>query len=803
MPALLTEVRYAWRAIRNAPGFSLTVVATLAIGLGATVAIFTVVNALLLRPLPYPDSERMVMVSQDLTQRGGPEREWFTPPDFVDLRERSTSFAALAAVGGWGPALTTADGAEALQGAVVSSGWFDVVGVRPVVGAPFHADTETPGSAPVVVLSHGLWQRRFGGDPAVIGSTIQLNDIAHEVVGVMPAGFSDPLFPAEIWRSRIIDATGSCGRGCYTIRVLGRLRSGTTVNAAHADAGIIASRLAAEHAENRDVAFSVIRLRDDVTAATRPALIALAVAVSLLLLIAVVNVANLLVARAGVRERELAIRTAIGAGRRAIIRQIMVETTLLAGIGAVAGSLIAIWAVDLLTALAPEGTPRLDEVAVDVSSILFAAAVGLLAGIAASAWPAWQATRGTPSDVIRESGGHRTSVGRRRARSALILAEVAIALVLLIGSGLTLRSLARLQEVDPGFDASGLVTGAYFLPQSRYPSDEQVRAFIGEAQARIAELPGIAGVATTSILPMTPGDNDMAFEIEGRVIGTDEQRPGTWYRMVSPSYFDVMGMRIMAGRGFTADDRAGDGVTWAVLVNEEFQRRHFRGEQSVGARLRFGADRTGEIVGVLADVRHQGLGSEPIVELYLNTAQIGQRAVNIVVRTAGSTAAAGSAARDAVRSIDPALPPPSFRAMDELVAQTIALPRLYSAFFTFFAAVALLLAAVGVYGLTAYTVGQRMQEIGIRMALGARAADVVRMVVRQAMTLTALGLGLGLIAAFALARPLAVLLFEIAPYDLTTFVLVPTLLAAIAAVASWLPARRAARADPLKALRQD
>jgi putative ABC transport system permease protein len=802
MPDLIAEVRYAWRAVTKAPGFSLTVIATLAIGLGATVAIFTVVNGLLLRPLPYPDPDRLVMVWQDLTRRDGPDREWFTPPDFIDLRDETTSFAAVAAVGGWGPAMTTAEGAEALEGAVVSSGWFDAVGVRPVLGAPFGADTELPGAPPVVVLSHDLWQRRFGADPGVIGSTVRLNDVPHEVVGVMPAGFRDPLFPAEIWRSRVLDPT-NCGRGCYTLRVLGRLGPGATLQSANADANVLAGRLAAEHAPNRDVGFNVVGLKQDVTAEARPALLALGVAVMLLLLIAVVNVANLLVARAGVRERELAIRGAIGAGRGAIIRQILVETTVLAAIGAVAAAVIAVWAVDVLVALAPEGTPRLDEVAVDGSSVLFAAVAGLLAGLAAALGPAWQATRGSLAEVMKESGGHRASVGRRRVRSGLIVAEVAIALTLLIGSGLTLRSLARLQQVDPGFDAAGLVTGAYFLPAARYPAGDPVRAFVDEAVERIAALPGVAGVATTSILPMTEGDNDFGFEIVGRVVGPDEQGAASWFRRVSPSYFDVMGMRIIEGRGFTADDRAGDGATWAVVVNEQFVRRHFPGERAVGARLHFGQGQMAEIVGVLADVRHRGLGTEPIVELFMSTAQTPSRSFNIVARTGLGSAATGAAIRDVMRGLDRALPPPAFRAMDELVAQSIALPRLYSAFFAFFATVAVLLAGVGVYGLTAYTVGQRRQEIGIRVALGARAADVVRMVVQHAMLLTAAGLGIGLIAAFALARPLAVLLFEMGPYDVATFVGVPALLAAIALLASWLPARRAAQVDPLTALRPE
>ena len=804
MHEFMQDIRYSWRALLRAPGFSLTVGATLAIGIGATVAIFTVVNAMLLRPLPYPDSDRMVMVWQDLTRRGGPAREWFTPPDFVDLRDRTSSFTALAAVGDWGPALQTQSGAEALTGAIVSSAYFDVVGVHPAIGAAFRPDTERPGAEPVVVLGHDLWQRAYGGDPAVVGRTIRLNDVSHQIVGVMPQGFRDPMFDAEIWRSRVVDAAGSCGRGCYTIRVIGRLKPGVGAGTATADAGVVAARLAEEYRSNRDVTFTVTGLKDDLLAETRPALIALGVAVTLLLLIAIVNVANLLVARAAVRQRDLAIRTALGARRSLLVRQMLVETALLGVLGAVAGTVVALWAVDLLTALAPAGTPRIEEVRVDSTALLFALLAGVLAALAAGAVPAVFAARGGVAAVMKDAGGMRTSRTRQRARSALVVAQIAIALVLLIGSGLTLKSLARLQQVDPGFSPQGLVTGAYFLPPARYESDEQVRAFLATARERVAALPGMSDVATTSVLPMTDGDSDLGFLIEGRTLGADEQSPASWFRMVSPNFFDVMGMHIVAGRGFTRDDRAGDDIVYSVVVNEEFQRLHFPGGSAIGARLLLGDDGPrAEIVGVVANTRHRGLGTSPIVEMFMTTTQVGSRSAVMVARTDLEAGVAGAAVRNAVRSIDPSLPPPAFRDMEELVAQTIALPRLYSAFFTFFAAVSLLLAAVGVYGLTAYTVGQRRQEIGVRVALGARANDVVRMVVGRSLRLTLTGLGIGLVAAFALARPLAVLLFELGAHDIATFTIVPAILGIVALAASWLPARRAAHVDPLMALRAE
>ena len=801
---LLQDIRYAARTLQRSAGFSLTVAATLAIGIGASVAIFAVVNAMLLRPLPYPDSERMVMVWQDMTRRGGPEREWFTPPDFVDLRDQTTSFEAVAAVGGWGPAMATHDGVEALSGAIVSSGWFDVVGIAPMLGSPFHPDTERSGADPVVVLSYDLWQRAHGGDQAVIGRTIRLNDVPHEIVGVMPQGFRDPLFDAEIWRSRVVDAAGSCGRGCYTLRVLGRLEPGVSTRAATADAGVLAARLADTYASNRDVTFTVTGLKEDLLATARPALMALSVGVALLLLIAIVNVANLFVARAGVRERDYAIRTALGARRAAILRQMLVETAVLGAVGAVGGALVALWAVDMLTALAPEGTPRIEEVRVDGTALLLALVSGMLAAIVAGLFPALHGIRGGLAASLKDAGGLRTSRTRQRARSALVIAQMAIALTLLVGSGLTLRSLSRLQNVDPGFDPDGLVTGEYYLPPSRYPSDEQLRSFVSLALERVGSIPGVTAAATTSTLPMTEGDTDLGFIIEGRPPGPDGRYPVSWYRMVSPGYFDAMRMRIVAGRGFTPDDRAGEGVPYSIVVNEEFQRRYFADGNALGARLLLGAEGPpAVIVGVVADTRHRGLGSTPIIEMFMSTTQVGRRPVVFVARTDRDAALMGAAIRDAVRSIDPMLPPPAFRTMEQIVTQSIALPRLYSAFFAFFAAVSLLLAAVGVYGLTAYTVGQRRQEIGIRVALGARGSDVVRMVVQRSMLLTFTGLAIGLVAAFALARPLAVLLFELSPWDLPTFATIPALLAGVALIASWIPARRAARIDPLKALRSE
>ncbi|MGH7467009.1 MAG: ABC transporter permease [Longimicrobiales bacterium] len=796
------DLHYAWRTLRKSPGFMFTVLATLAIGIGATTAIFSLVNALLLRPLPFPQSDRMTMVWQDHTKRGGPAQEWFTPPDFRDLRDRNNSFVALAAVGNWGPTLTADGQAEMLSGAVVSASFFDVVGVRPALGAPFTAQHELQGQTNAVVLGYTLWQRRFGSDRTIVGSNIQLNDQPHIVLGVMPEGFRDPLFSAtEIWRARLGVPQG-CGRGCYTLRVIGRLKPAVTVQAASAEATALSSALARDFPQMlQDVSFRVHSLQENLVAPARVGLIALSLAVGLLLLTACVNIANLLVARAGVRERELAIRSALGASRWIIARQLFIEVALLGVLGAALGGLLALWGVDMLVAMAPPGTPRLDEVRVDAAALAFAFVAAMIAALGAGLGPTLQTARSRLGDVLKGSGALRTSLARRRTRGALIVGEVSIALALLIGAGLLVKSFARLQQVDPGFNLENVATGFIGLPGARYRDPASVQQFVQTLLQETRRIPGVQAAATTSILPMNGGDNDANFLVEGRPPAPDGRDPAAWYRFVSPDYFAVMQMRLVTGRFFTVDDHASSARV--VMINETLARRHFAGENPVGKRLLLdGNAAPAEIVGVVGDIRQRGLDQPTVQEYFVPVTQNTNSAINLVIR--GTREADFNApVRTILRRIDPNLAPPTLTSMETIVGRTVALPRLYSAFFAFFAIVALLLAAVGIYGITAFAVTQRRQEIGVRLAVGARADQVVSMVVRQSMTLAITGMAIGLVAAALLSRVLSKLLFEMSARDLATFVSVPILLAMVALAACWLPARRAAGVDPLHALRRE
>jgi predicted permease len=797
------DLRYAWRALRKSPGFTFTVLATLTIGIGATTAIFSLVNALLLRPLPFPQSDRMVIVWQDHTRRGGPAQEWFTPPDYRDLRDRTSSFVAVAAVGPWGPTLTGDGQAEMLNGAIVSAPFFDVVGVRPALGEPFNAQHELDGQTNVVVLGHTLWQRRFGSDRTMVGKTIQLNGQPHIVLGVMPEGFRDPMFSAtEIWRARLGVPQG-CGRLCYTIRVIGRLRAGVSVQAASAETTALSTALAGDFPQAlRDVSFRVFGLQENLVAPARTGLLALSLAVGLLLLTGCVNIANLLVARAGVRERELAIRSALGAGRWVIARQLFIEVALLGSLGAVFGGLLALWGVDLLVEMAPPGTPRLEEVRVDAAMLVFALVASMIAALAAGLGPTAQAARSHLGNVLKGAGGLRTSTARRRTRSALIVGEVSIALALLIGAGLLLKSFARLQQVEAGFAAENVYTGFIGLPAARYRDAAAVDQFVQSMLAELRRVPGVQAAATTSILPMNPGgDNDSDFQVEGRPPAPDEGGIPGWYRYVSADYFAAMRMRLAAGRFFTTADRANS--PRVVIINETLARRQFAGQNAIGRRLLLnGGTVPAEIVGVVGDVRQRGLDQPTVQEFFIPVTQDADNNINIVMRMAADTDPSASL-RNVLRQLDPDLAPPTLTTMQAIVGGTVALPRLYSAFFAFFAIVALLLAAVGIYGLTSFAVTQRRQEIGVRLAVGARADQVVSMVVRQSMTLTIAGVAIGLVAAALLSGVLSRLLFEISARDLATFAGVPMLLAMVALAASWLPARKAARVDPLNALRRE
>ncbi len=807
MDGLRQDLRHAWRMMRRSPGFTLTVLLTLGIGIGANTAIFSFVDTLLLRPLPYPDSDRMVMVWQDFTATRGPEREWFTPPDLRDLRERVSTLEAITPLVGWGSSLTGVGEPEQLTGVTVAAGWFAVTRVQPALGRPFVDDDER-GDGRIVVLSHGLWQRRFGGDAGIIGRTIRLNDEEHEVVGVMPPAFRPPLQPAELWRP-FTTSTFSQGcnnsRGCYVLRVMARLRDDVGAGALRTELDALAAAIREDApGEKAGLRFVAIPLHEQLAGPVKPALLALLGAVGLLLLIACINIANLLLARSVAREREVAVRTAIGARRPAILRQLLVESTLLGLAGGALGALVSLWGVIALKAMSPPGTPRLDEVAVDGRILLFAMALAAVTGVVFGLAPALQLSRTDLTRALREATGNRASTARHNLRSALVVGEIALALTLLAGAGLLMRSFVRLQAVDPGFRTENTLAIALAFPSSRYPDAERRLDAANTLVQRLAANNAVLAVGATSILPLGGSDNDTGFLIEGRPMPRDRsEAPVAWYRRISPGYFDAIGMRLLRGRGFTELDR--EGAPLVGIINETLARRYWPEGDPIGARI---SDESPDgpwitIVGIVADARQNGPDQPARGELFLPLAQVPSPFVTVVVHTAGDPRALVPTVRAEVSSIDPMLPLAGVTTMDEALRQATALPRLYLSFFAFFALIALALAAIGIYGVTAYAVAQRTPEIGVRMALGADSRAVLRLVLRQAIILVSAGLLIGTALAIGLSRLLANLLFDLSPTDPPTFVAIAIVLAVVGVVASWLPARRATRVDPLRALRTE
>jgi len=805
MDRLRQDVNYAGRTLLRSPLFALTIVATLGLGIGANTAIFSFVDAMLLSPLPHPDPDELVTVWQDFGSTGGPTREWFTPPDYEDLRTANRTFEAVTPVLSWNPNLTGLDEPERVTGLIVSTDYFAIAGVAPALGRGFNAG-DAQGDARVVVISHGLWQRRFGGEATALGSTMTLNGLPWTVIGVMPASYQAPFVPGDVYRPyQLTTFSAGCGRGCYVMRVLGRLRDGVTLAQASADAAALAARIReAAPGEKQGMELRVVSLHEQLTGPVKPALAALLGAVGLLLLIACVNIANLLLARSAVREREVAVRTALGASRRVILRQLLTESVIIALIGGAAGVLFAIWGVDLLVRLSPAGTPRLESVALDSRALTFALALTLTTGMLFGAFPALQLASTNTSETLKESGGLRTSAGRRRARSALVVAEVAIALTLLAGAGLMLRSFARLQAVDPGFRAENAVALQLLLPAATYREADAQVAFHARLQERLAANPGITATGVVSMLPLAGDNTDVSFLIEGRPLPANrEEATAADYRNVTPGYFAAIGMRLLRGRPLNEADRAG--APQVALINENMARRYWPNDDALGKRItEFGPEGPWTtIVGIVSDVHHRGPGQPVRPELYLPFAQRPVAGAWLVARTVADPLRILPEIRGEVRALDPDLPVAQQTTLEALMKQSVAMPRLFMTFFGFFALVALLLAAVGIYGVTAHAVSQRTQEIGVRIALGADASSVVSMIVGQAMTVAGIGVVIGLAAALLLSRALRTLLFELAPWDPLTFASIAVLLVAVALVAAWTPARRAATLNPVKALRTE
>jgi putative ABC transport system permease protein len=816
MDRLIQDLKFGLRALLKNPGFTLVAVVALALGIGANSAIFSVVNTVLLRPLPFARSDRLMSVWQNNSVRGW-HKDVVTPADYIDWRRDAGSFDSMAAYFGRGFNLRAADEAERVRGADVSVDFFRVLRMAPARGRGFTPQDEGTSPGRVAVVGHGLWQRRFGGDPGLVGRPVVLNSESFTIVGIAPPGFQFPE-KSEVWTlaSRnvpanpfipaSVDITGV--RGLHYLYVIARLKDGVTRAQAQSEMDTIAARQEKQYPDlNAHTGVEVIPLHESIVGDVRPALLVFLGAVGLVLLIACANVANMSLARAAVRRREIAVRTALGASRLRLVRQCLTESVLLSVAGGGAGLLLAMWGTDLLTALGPEEIPGSSSITLDARVFGFTLILSVLTGILFGLAPALQASSTNPQHVLRE-GGRTSSAGPRARllRNALVISEMAVALVLLTGAGLLVKSFIKLERVDPGLSVDSVLTLRLWLPDARYAEDARQVRFYDEVLRRSAALPGVSAAALTSDLPLSGIDSFLGFAIEGRPEPKPYEGPESGFHQVSPDYFRALGIPLLRGRAFDARDvRQAPAVT---IVSDTLVKRYWPGEDPIGRRVSFGTDEKGgrswtTIIGVVADVRQKGLHTDPRSECYVPYSQAPSRYATLVVRSGLDAAGLAASVGREVQAVDPDVPVYEVKTMREVLDGSLASRRFNMALLALFAVMAVLLAAVGLYGVLAYMVTQRTHEIGVRMALGARKRDVLRLVVGQGMALTAGGLVLGILGALALTRVLSTLLVGVAVTDPWTFASVALLLGAVAFLACYIPARRAARVDPMIALRYE
>jgi putative ABC transport system permease protein len=805
---ILQDLRYGLRTLRKHPGFTAVAVTALALGIGANTAIFSVVNTVLLRPLPYHDPDRLVMVWEDDT-KGGYPRDTPSAANFVDWREQNKVFEGMGALADQSFNLTGAGDPERLEGKRASANLFNLLGVEPMIGRGFLPEDDQPGAGRVVVLSHGLWQRRFGADPSVVGRQLELNGQSHTVVGVMPRSFQFPSPETELWAPIAFTQQEAANRGRHYLQVVARMKPGVSVEQAQAEMSTIAARLQQQYPENNtDLGATVVPLHEQVVGDIRPALLILLGAVGFVLLVACANVANLLLARAAARQKEIALRVALGASRARLIRQFLTESVLLSALGGVFGLLLALWGVNLLKAFIPDGISQVRAIAVDSKVLGFTILVSLLTGLIFGLAPATQASNFNLNETLKEGGRDASSGSKgKRVRSLLVVAEVAVSLVLLIGAGLLINSFLRLRSVETGFNVSNLLTMSVVLPDQKYPDRARRTAFYDELIRRVEAVPGVKSAAVTNWIPLVRQGDSVGVTIEGQPPPEPGKENIVVTRVVNPRYFETMGIRLSRGRAFDERQARADSPG-AVIVSETAARRYWPGQDPIGKRLAIGTPDSPEdwltVVGVASDVRQFQLDAEPRPQMYLSYAQVGLFAPrHLVVSTSVEPQSLTSAVRGAVWGIDRDQPVSNVRTMEDVLSESIARQRFSMLLLGIFAAVALLLAAVGLYGVMSYTVAQRTREIGLRMALGAQRSDVLMLVVGQGLKLALAGVALGLVAAFLLTRVMSSLLFGVSPTDPATLAVISLVLVAVALLAAYIPARRATKVDPLIALRYE
>ena len=799
------DIRFGVRALVHSPIFTVVTVLSLALGIGANTAIFSVVNGLLLRPLPYPESEQIVDVWHTPPQQSFPGLDRFSvsPANYLDWKAQSNAFEQMAIYTYTGLSLSTSNDPLPLIGAAVSSDFFSVLRTNAMQGRTFTPDEEQPGRDQVVVISHGLWQRAFGANPNIVGQTLTLNSRSFTVVGIMPAGFQLPR-EADLWVPLAWDDKERQTRSIHDYIVIARLKQSVSLPQAQAEMSTISTRLEQQYPEeNSGWGAVVIPLREDLVGDIRTALLVLFSAVGFVLLIACANVANLMLARGANRQKEIAVRIALGAGRARLVRQLLTESVLLAVTGGVLGLLLAVWGSRMLVRLG--SLPNSGDIGIDTWALGFTLLVSFAAGIIIGIVPALQFTKSSLSETLKQGSGRTGgSPMKQHTRKALVVSEVALSLVLLIGAGLMIRSFWKLQNVDPGFDTSNALTMSVALTPIRYSEPHQQLAFLDRAMEQIRAVPGVVSVGTTTTIPLAGGGSTQPFSIEGRPTGTIAEQPMAQTRYISPDYFKAIGIPLRQGRFFSDQDR--DNSVPVIIISEAMARRFWPGENPIGKRLTpsfHSKEGAREIVGVVGDVKARGLDSDASTMMYLPYKQAPRPFMSFVVRTSSNPESLVQPVSRAIYSIDKEQALTDVQTMDQVLMQSLSDRRFNMTLLLTFAGVALVLAAVGVYGVMNYTVTLRRRELGIRMALGAKASDVLRLVLRQGLTLTLIGVGAGLISAYALTRLMASLLYGVTATDYLTFASVSAVLIVVGLVASFVPARRATKVDPTIALRTE
>ncbi len=810
---MLTDLKYALRMLVKTPTFAIIAVLTLALGIGANSAIFSVVDTVLLRPLPFKDPDQIVMAWGRYADDGGQVRgNVHSFPDYVDLRDQSQSFSGMAAYTRTAGTLAQADDAQEIEGVAVTSEIFEVLGVPPLLGRGFTQEEAKDQGARVVVLTYPLWQRAFGGDPKILGQLITISARSYTVIGVMPPKWKFPIEDEHIdyvMPLQYLIASALNNRGAHFLRVVGRLKPAVQRRQAEAELSAIAGRLSKQYPDTNTnlIGMAVVTLHSDVVGDVRPALIILLGAVALVLLIACANVANLLLARAASRTREIAIRTALGASRLRVVRQLLCESLLLALMGGTAGLLLASWGVDLLGTAGPQGLPHIAQIKVNFTVCAFTFALAIGSTVLFGLIPALQVSRPSVNESLQQGAkGSTGGLHTNRLRGFLVVSQVSLSLLLLAGAGLLIKSFFNLRATNPGFDPVKLMTMQLTLPRVRYPElDQQIRAH-DAIMEKISTIPGVESAGGVNPLPLAGNISNLSFMVSGAAPLPRGNHPGAGYLIVKPDYFQAMKIPVLQGRAFTRVDTKDSPLV--VMINEAFVRKHFPDRNPIGQRVMIdrgeGKAPPCEVVGVVGNSRHDSLAAPPGPEMYVPFPQDPTRTLDVVMRVASTNLIGLNAeVKRAVHEIDKGLFVPKLEPMMNFLTTQLAQPRFNMMLLAVFAGVAMILAAIGIYGVIAYSVTQRTREIGIRMALGAQKTQMLGMVLRQSLTLVVIGIAIGFIVALGATRVMATLLYGVGANDLSTYAVVIFLLGSAALLASYIPARRAMKVDPMVALRYE